>query len=94
MLTSKVKPRLPALAGLSSTVNAGKLCAMKYKNYTATIEYDHDEGAFHGRVNGITDVVNFNGRTVDELQRKMAASIEVYLALCAKRGIEPQRPTD
>ena len=84
----------PAPAGLFFFADAGKLRAMKYKGYTATIEYDEEEEAFHGRVNNITDLVIFYGRSVGELKRGMASSIEDYLALCAKKGIEPQRPTD
>ena len=67
---------------------------MIYKGYTATIEYDEEEEAFHGRVNNITDMVIFSGTSVDELKREMALAIEDYLALCVEKGIEPQRPTD
>ena len=54
---------------------------MKYKGYTATIEWAEEEDAFHGRVANITDVVNFYGRSVDELRREMATSVEIYLIL-------------
>ena len=67
---------------------------MIYKGYTATIEYDEEEETFHGRVNNITDLVLFSGTSVGELKRGMASSIEDYLTLYAKKGIEPQRPTD
>ena len=65
---------------------------MKYKGYTATIEWAEEEDAFHGRVANITDVVNFYGRSVDELRREMATSVEIYLKFCTGTGKEPDKP--
>lgn len=38
------------------------------------------------------DVVTFEGRSLDELRREMAESIEDYLELCAEAGKDPERP--
>jgi predicted HicB family RNase H-like nuclease len=48
--------------------------------------------AFHGRVVGLRDVVTFQGRSLDELRREMAESVEDYLELCAGIGKKPERP--
>jgi predicted HicB family RNase H-like nuclease len=65
---------------------------MRYKKYLAKIEYDNDAKVFHGRVLGIKDVVNFEGDCVEELNKAFRDSIEDYLAFCAERGEEPQKP--
>jgi predicted HicB family RNase H-like nuclease len=66
--------------------------SMSYRGYTGSVEYDADDRVFHGRVSGITDVVSFAGATVDELEASFQNSVDVYLGLCAERGMEPQKP--
>jgi predicted HicB family RNase H-like nuclease len=65
---------------------------IEYKGYTGVIEFDASIDAFHGRVVGLQDVVTFEGRSLDELRREMAESIEDYLELCAGAGKDPERP--
>ena len=35
---------------------------MKYKGYTGSVDYDPEDRLFFGRVDGITDIVSFQGR--------------------------------
>jgi len=65
---------------------------IEYKSYTAVVEYEPEEESFHGRVANIRDVITFYGRSVEELKRGMAASIEDYLAFCKQEGLEPAKP--
>lgn len=65
---------------------------MEYKGYQAKVEYDAESLAFHGQVMNIRDVVTFRGTSVRELRKEMATSVEDYLAFCAERGEEPERP--
>ncbi|MGB7977587.1 MAG: hypothetical protein WCF19_00335 [Chlamydiales bacterium] len=46
----------------------------------------------NGEVLGIKDVVTFQGTTVDEIEKVFKDSIDDYLAFCAERGEEPDRP--
>ena len=48
--------------------------------------------AFHGRVVGLRDVVTFQGRSLDELRREMAESVEDYVEFCTGIGKKPERP--
>jgi predicted HicB family RNase H-like nuclease len=65
---------------------------MKYKNYSATIEYDQETKWFIGRVNNVTDVITFHGKSVGELHRGFASSVEAYLDAGAEQGFVPSRP--
>ena len=65
---------------------------MAYKGYRALVEFDGDADLFHGEVANTRDVITFQGRTVDELHRALADSVEDYLAWCADRGKEPEKP--
>ena len=65
---------------------------MKYKGYTGHVEYDDEAKIFHGEVLGIKDVVTFQGTTVDEIEQAFKDSVDDYLAFCAERGEEPNKP--
>lgn len=66
--------------------------SMTYKGYTGTVEYSAPDRVFHGRLLGITDVITFEGTTVDELEADFRAGVDSYLLGCAEDGVEPQRP--
>ena len=68
------------------------MATMKHKGYIARIDYDEEREVFHGRVVNMKHVISFEGRTPEELKREFAESIELYLAVCKRRRIEPERP--
>jgi len=65
---------------------------MKYKNYTAGVEFDDEANVFHGEVLNIRDVITFEGTTVKDLRKAFKDSVEDYLDFCEKRGEEPEKP--
>lgn len=65
---------------------------MIYKGYTATVEFDEDEGAFLGKVVDLLDVITFQGKSVDELNAEFQISIDEYLAFCKEKNREPEKP--
>ena len=64
---------------------------LTYKNYHARITFDPSADAFHGRVIGMRDVIDFYGRTPEELREEFQQSVEDYLAWCAEEGSEPEK---
>ena len=65
---------------------------MKYKGYTAKIEFDDQANVFHGEVLNLRDVITFQGRTVEELRNAFHDSVEDYLDFCAHRNEPPEKP--
>ena len=66
---------------------------MEYKGYTAgPIDFDPEDGTFSGVVAGLKDVIHFEGTNAQELLESFRGGIDAYLALCAERGEEPDRP--
>lgn len=65
---------------------------MEYKGYIGKVEVDEDAGILHGEIINIRDVVTFEGRNVKEIKKAFVDSVETYLAFCAKRGEEPDKP--
>jgi predicted HicB family RNase H-like nuclease len=64
---------------------------LEYKGYYARIAFDPSADAFHGRVIGLRDVIDFYGRTPDELREELKLSVEEYLAWCAEEGTKPEK---
>ena len=65
---------------------------MEYKGYQAAVRFDYEAGVFHGKVVDIRDVIFFEGTSVDQLIEEFHFSIDDYLAVCAERGREPDKP--
>ena len=65
---------------------------MEYKGYIARVDFDDKAEIFHGEVMNVRDVITFEGTSVAELRRAFQESVEDYLAFCAERGEEPEKP--
>ncbi len=65
---------------------------MKYRGYTARIEYDEEDRIFVGHLAGIKDIVGFHGSTVDELDRAFHESVDNYIAISEETGRVAQKP--
>lgn len=65
---------------------------MRYKNYTAKVEYSPEDKCFVGRVLGTRDVIGFHGESVAGLERDFRETMEFYFDTCRKEGKEPDRP--
>ena len=65
---------------------------MEYKGYKARIEFDDDAEVFHGEVIDTSDVITFQGGSVEELKHEFHESIDDYLDFCKSRGEEPDKP--
>jgi predicted HicB family RNase H-like nuclease len=65
---------------------------MSYKGYQAIVAYDEDAEIFHGEVVNLRDVITFQGKSVKELKKAFADSVEDYIDFCAQRGEAPEKP--
>jgi len=65
---------------------------MEYKGYIARVEYDDEAQLFHGQIMNLRDVITFQGRSVTELRKALRGSVDDYVAFCAARGEEPEKP--
>ena len=65
---------------------------MQYKGYLARVEFDAEANIFHGEVINTRDIITFQGESVGELKKAFEDSVEDYLAFCAERGEEPDKP--
>ena len=64
---------------------------LTYKNYSGVVEYDEAGKLFTGEIVGLRDVITFQGRTADELERSFRESIDFYLEMCEKDEVPPEK---
>ena len=64
---------------------------MTVDSYQAKIEYDPEADLFRGEILGLTGGADFYGRNPKELRAEFRKSLEVFLAVCKEKGIEPRR---
>jgi len=64
---------------------------MTVQGYDAKIEYDADIDLFRGEILGLTGGADFYGKNPKELRAEFKKSLEVFLAVCTEKGIEPRR---
>jgi predicted HicB family RNase H-like nuclease len=65
---------------------------MRYKGYSAHIEYSEEDRCLIGHIAGITDIVGFHADTVPELQEAFEEAVEDYLETCERLNKSPQIP--
>ena len=64
---------------------------MRYKGYTARIEFDQRDNIFVGTIVGITDIITFHGETVKELRDDFEAAVDHYIHDCAQTHRQPMK---
>ena len=62
---------------------------IRYKGFLGSVHFDADDEVFHGKIEGIQDLVTFEGQSVGELKNAFQEAVEDYLALCKEAGKEP-----
>ena len=65
---------------------------MTYKGYTANIRLDNEDRMLYGRIAGIRDVIHFEGKSIDEMEKFFKESVDAYLEACKKFGDAPEKP--
>ena len=66
--------------------------SMKFKGYSARIEFSSEDDCFIGHIAGIRDVVGFHADNVAELKRAFHEAVDDYLETCEQIGRPPQKP--
>jgi len=65
---------------------------LQYKGYAGHVEFDDETGIFHGEVLDLRDVITFQGKSVEEIERAFRESVDDYLEFCEERHEEPDKP--
>jgi len=62
---------------------------LTYKDLIGSVHFNAEDMVFYGRIEGINDLVTFEGRDVDELIDAFHEAVDDYVELCHEAGKEP-----
>lgn len=64
-----------------------------YKGYTTRVEYSPEDGVLHGKVEGVSDLVNFESSSLDrtDVENAFHEAVDDYIAFCEEVGKSPQK---
>ncbi len=68
---------------------------LEYKGYYTDIEIDFEAGEFYGKLEGITDLVDFSSDVkegVNGIIREFHSAVDDYIDFCHELGREPKVP--
>lgn len=65
---------------------------LTYKGYFGIPKYSPEDEVFHGKIEAIVDLVNFEGESVKELKAAFEEAVESYLETCQLVGKSPDKP--
>ncbi len=64
---------------------------LEYKGYHTKIEYDAESRMLHGKIEGISDLVNFECADPQAVEREFQSAVDDYLIFCEEVGKEPEK---
>ena len=64
---------------------------LHYKGYLGTVEYSFNDNMLFGKVLDVNTLISYEGHSVDELREDFESSVDDYLEMCEKNGVEPEK---
>ncbi|MBI5141247.1 MAG: type II toxin-antitoxin system HicB family antitoxin [Nitrospirae bacterium] len=64
---------------------------LHYKNFIGSVRFSAEDNVFHGKIEGVCDLVTFEGQSVMELVEAFHEAVDDYLELCVEAGKSPER---
>ena len=61
---------------------------LRYKEFIGSVHFAAEDEVFYGRIEGVNDLVTFEGATVNKLKKAFREAVEDYLELCEETGKE------
>ena len=65
---------------------------LSYKGYVASLEYDAETRMMRGQIINTASHIDFYCADAAKIEEELKTSVDEYLAVCAERGIEPEKP--
>jgi predicted HicB family RNase H-like nuclease len=59
---------------------------LRYKDFIGSVHFSAEDECFFGKIEGIDDLVTFEGRNVNELKRAFQEAVDDYIGLCRAAG--------
>lgn len=64
---------------------------LEYNGYIGTLEFSADDKIFFGKIQGINDLITFEGSSVTELEETFKGAVDDYLETCKLLNKAPNK---
>ena len=64
---------------------------LRYKDFIGSVHFSAKDDCFYGKLEGVEDLVTFEGRDVAQLKRAFREAVDDYLELCHAAGRPARR---
>ncbi len=64
---------------------------LEYKGYVGIMEFSAEDKVFYGKIQGMNDLVTFEGTSVEELEDSFKEAVTDYLETCKALGKSPDK---
>ena len=64
---------------------------LTYKGFIGTVHYSTEDRVLFGKIEGINDLVTFEGKDVDELEESFKMMVDEHIEDCEEEGIEIEK---
>lgn len=64
---------------------------LEYKGYIGSVEFSAEDEVFHGKLEGIRDLVSYEATEVEGLKRAFHQAVDDYLTTCEKKRKKPEQ---
>ncbi len=65
---------------------------LEYKGYYTNIRIDFESRVLYGKIEGITDYVDFESETVSGIEKEFHSAVDDYIEFCREVGKIPCPP--
>jgi predicted HicB family RNase H-like nuclease len=62
-----------------------------YKDYIGSVHFNAEDEVFYGKIEGIDDLISFEGSSVKELKKAFENSVDDYFSLCKSVGKKTEK---
>ena len=64
---------------------------IKYKGFIGSVHYASEDRVFYGKVEGVNDLITFEGSTVNELEEGFQYMVNEHIKDCTTKNIPLER---
>jgi len=64
---------------------------LKYRGFIGSVHFSADDSVFYGKIEGVTDLVTFEGETVKELTDAFHYMVDEHIKDCEVNNITPEK---
>lgn len=64
---------------------------LQYKDYLGKVNYSSEDEVLHGKIEGIDDLVTYEGESVEEIKQAFEDAVDDYIKFCELCGKEPEK---